>query len=505
MDAFDPQDRLVDALLSELAGDRPSPDLRRRTLQQAFPESAGPRIASDPRSAVARPPAIEGTRVVRRQPRPVRIGPFRQPTAWALGAAGTVVALLLGWRALVEPASLEPAGQCKPAESPPSLPRADRTPSAPVELAGGCRIEPAGSACYRIAGPRYVVLQRGRLYVEVDRRRAGWEPFVVATPAGEARASGTRFVVETDRVAPRDPPDSSSPVPPRIPLPVPQGDVKMGSASQGLKFLTQVLVLAGMVHLVSADAQIEGRAGEILQVEADQPDALGAVEVQASVAANGAAAGPGLIVVQAGEERRVQVIQPGLGQGGAAAVGRGNQPQMYQAFSLPGYWSLYEEATRKEIELTDEQEKQLREIAKQYMEKMQGLYSPEAWQKKDMTQEERMKLFNEMRTKSQELQTWAKAEADKVLLPHQIAAMEKINMRRMAAGVLMSPWALDRLGLSDEQKAKVKANRDELSKKVRKLEVEAFEELLEVLTPEQIEKLKDPAKIWSQVQPAQKP
>jgi hypothetical protein len=40
MEPLDPQDRLVDSLLSELAGDRPSSGLRQRILAEAFPEPA---------------------------------------------------------------------------------------------------------------------------------------------------------------------------------------------------------------------------------------------------------------------------------------------------------------------------------------------------------------------------------------------------------------------------------------------------------------------------------
>jgi len=221
MDAFDPQDRLVDALLSELAGDRPSPDLRRRTLQRAFPDSAASLRATDQRSAVTLPSRLETLRLARRSRWTSRMGPLGRPVALAWVAAGAAVILLLGWPALVDRTAVGPFGPPQPAERRPSSPRAIRGPSAPVELAGGCRIEPVGSACYRVAGPRHVVLQRGRLYVEVDRRRAGREPFVVATPAGEARASGTRFVVETDRVAPRTAPAPPLPETTRIPFPLP--------------------------------------------------------------------------------------------------------------------------------------------------------------------------------------------------------------------------------------------------------------------------------------------
>jgi hypothetical protein len=55
---------------------------------------------------------------------------------------------------------------------------------------------------------------------------------------------------------------------------------------------------------------------------------------------------------------------------------------------------------------------------------------------------------------------------------------------------LQSPELLDWLGLSAQQKQKVLTNRAELAEKIHQLDVRAFEDVIKILTPEQLEKLK---------------
>lgn len=462
MDDFDPQDRLIDALLSELAGDRPSPGLRERTLARAFPALAAP------------------------------AGPKRRRVWLALAGAAVAAGLLAGVGTVyLRPRNPAPA-RIAPPLAPPEAPQAER-----VQLADGCRIEPMGDAAYCVVAPRRVLLDRGQLYVEVDRRAAGGEPFVVTTPAGEAQAVGTRFVVETESVQAD-----------RVHSQPPQGDAKMGSKLNQVKFLTQVLVLAGIVHLVNAESQVEGRAGEVIKTEAAQPQPPQTIEVQVF----GGGDAQGGVVFQAGEKVQVQplvgqpiVVQGGGGMGWGQAWGGG----MY----LPGYWQLQNEQTRKEIELVPDQEEKLKEISKQYQEKLKGrqealqkLYAP--LQNKDLSQEERTKLYKEMSEKAKESYKeyqddakWATEEVKKVLLPHQVQALEKSELRTRATWYLQSPWMLDRMDLTEEQKEKIKKNRAELAKKVHELEAASFEEVLKVLTPEQVEKFKQPQGFMAQPGP----
>ncbi len=381
-------------------------------------------------------------------PRPATTRPWYRWRGWL--AAAAAASLLIGfgvWLSVRPPLAPEGHGQPpvamqKPpvaAQEPPGavqkLPAVAQEP--PVvsqkeepslsELATGCRVDPVGDAVYRVVEPRRVQLDRGELYVEVDRRRAGSEPFVVETPAGEAKAVGTRFVVET-RSQELDRRDLSQD----------KGGSDMTAKFPSIAFVTRVLVLAGVVQLVGADVDAEGGAG---------------VELKA------------------------QSVKP--------AVAR--------YFSAPGYWMLSQERVRKEIEIVPEQEEKIRQIAKDYQEQVQKLYAP--LREKKLDPQERMKAYQGLREKYQKLQEEAKAQIDKVLLPHQLQALDMIQLRTRAAGLLHSSSMLDRLGLTEEQKEKIRKNRTELREKIHNLNEEAFKEVLEILTPEQIEKLKNPHQI----------
>lgn len=307
-----------------------------------------------------------------------------------------------------------------------ALPAAAVEPAA--QLAAGCRLAAVNGAHFRIIGPRRVRLEQGELYVEIDRQRAGEAPFVVETPGAEAKAVGTRFVVETRSL------DAASRG--GTFTDTGQGDVPMASRFPSVRFLTRVLVLAGVVQLVSPDLQVEGGAGDELKTETVQ------------------------------------------------------QPRVQFYAALPGYWMLQNAETRKEIELVPEQAEKLEQIAQRYQQQLQDLYAP--LRNRDISQEERTKLFRELSEKSNALLETTKKEIEAVLLPHQIEALKIIELRTRAAAYLRSPAVLERLGLTDEQKEKIRRNREELAEKLNQLQKEYFEEILQILTPEQIEKLKQP-------------
>jgi len=121
-------------------------------------------------------------------------------------------------------------------------------------LAPGVAVQPARNARFRVIGPRRVQLETGALLVAVDQDESEPDLFQVATPAGEARARGTWFLVETDPVGPET----------DIPSPA-RGEREMNSG-----FLTRVVVLAGLAQLATSEVTVEGRAGELLAAEAGQ-------------------------------------------------------------------------------------------------------------------------------------------------------------------------------------------------------------------------------------------
>jgi len=134
----------------------------------------------------------------------------------------------------------------------------DTVPVRTVRLAAGCSIEPLGTASFAVVSPRRVRLDSGELYVQIDRKQAGGEPFVVATTAGEARAVGTKFYVESTggpQAAPKTRHANT------------KGTGTMMTGRSKIAAMTRVVVLAGLVQLANDAGIVSGRAGEALAAE----------------------------------------------------------------------------------------------------------------------------------------------------------------------------------------------------------------------------------------------
>ena len=169
-------------------------------------------------------------------------------------------------------------------------------------------------------------------------------------------------------------------------------------------------------------------------------------------------------------------------------------------YYLPGYHLLEQEYVQKELELVPEQKKRLEEIAKKVYEDMQE--DQKQWAKyREMTPEEQKEFFTKMRERYQKRTEDAKAEVEKVLLPHQLELLKKIEERQRLGAYLSWPQMLERLGLSEEQKKKVADIRNQSQQKSKELQqklMEVYQEsqakILEVLTPEQRKQLEELAK-----------
>jgi len=166
------------------------------------------------------------------------------------------------------------------------------------------------------------------------------------------------------------------------------------------------------------------------------------------------------------------------------------RPGRFLYYGVPGYWMLQNPEVRKEIELVPEQAGKLQQIAGKYRDQLQELYAP--LRNRELSQEERSKLFRQLAEKSRALLEQTRKEAEAVLLPHQMEALRMIEFRTRASAYLRNPAVLERLGLTEKQKEKIRRNREELAEKVSELQKKYFDELLKILTPEQIEKLKQP-------------
>jgi hypothetical protein len=190
------------------------------------------------------------------------------------------------------------------------------------------------------------------------------------------------------------------------------------------------------------------------------------------------------------------VAQPGGGQAGPG--GRGGRGAMFGGgmFGGGGLSSvLMREDVRNELELLDGQMEELRELAEKRGEQMREMFSG----MQDLSREERMQRFQELREKMQDAQKDAEKEIERVLMPHQVKRARQLAFQlRMRGGVgraMMSDEIAEEFGITDSQREKIREKaqqlEEELRKKMTQLREEAQKELLNELTPQQQAKWKE--------------
>ncbi len=375
------------------------------TLQSRLAE-AGPALPG-----AAHPPVRPSRNRARRRWRRVLAG----------AACASAVVLAVGVYLLLPPASQESPGPIAEAPSPPEPPRLE------MALADDCQIEPSGDARYEVVEPRRIRLEHGELYVSVGEETVPHDPFIVETPAGEARSTASSFVVETRSVeSTEDQPE------PREGRPV--------SPPFGMRALTQVLVLAGVVQLVGSELNLEARSGEVLAAETSPPE------------------------------------KPA--------------PRL----SIPGFSMLASPQHVEQVGLTDDQKAKLGDISAAYRESLRGIRVDF----REVPAEERQEKIREIQNKSREAAKNAYQQARDLLTPEQIDQLKNIQLRSSGWVFLQSDRYHEQLGITAEQKEKLTSviadmqqSYAAIQEEMRKTREESFERALEILDPEQIEKLKD--------------
>jgi Spy/CpxP family protein refolding chaperone len=158
--------------------------------------------------------------------------------------------------------------------------------------------------------------------------------------------------------------------------------------------------------------------------------------------------------------------------------------------ALPGFYMLRMENVQKELQLVPDQIQKLKDLGKKYYEDMKADQDVwKNWQK--MTPEERTAKSAEMREKYSKRTAELRKDIEKVLLPHQISALKEVNLRAAGPGVLSNPRTLEALGVNEEQKQKLQQIRQEMFEQYQEIQKKSFEKSMDVLTPEQREKLKE--------------
>ena len=178
------------------------------------------------------------------------------------------------------------------------------------------------------------------------------------------------------------------------------------------------------------------------------------------------------------------------GPGGRGRGGRGGGGQGRGGIQA----LLQREDVQRELEITDDQMEELRELGQNRGDRSQREKMREELE--GLSDDERQEKLQEMRQKRTEDQ---KAQLGEVLLPQQIRRLEQLTAQftvSAAGGQAMFRGAIaEQLGLTEKQKEELQEKAEELqkeyNKRMAKLRKEMQEELLEELSPEQRKKFHD--------------
>jgi len=153
---------------------------------------------------------------------------------------------------------------------------------------------------------------------------------------------------------------------------------------------------------------------------------------------------------------------------------------------IPGLEALGSPHVQRELELVDDQKRQIREIAQAFVRE----FHPQMAEVQQLPMEERREKMPELQQKIRQRSEEVRRQVEKILLPHQLETLNDFNSRMRRQGVLRNPRMLEQLGLSEKQKKELHQAREEIQKRMSALEDEMFDKILEVLDAEQADKLK---------------
>ncbi len=164
---------------------------------------------------------------------------------------------------------------------------------------------------------------------------------------------------------------------------------------------------------------------------------------------------------------------------------------------------LRSEKVQKELELVDDQKAKLKEVADKYIAKLREAM-PRRQEGEELSREQREARFAEMRKKMEAMAEENKKAIEEVLLPHQIERLKQIALQLRGTQALNDKDVQEALGLTGDQKEKIKQVGEEMAKKrgelfgggggqgmrekFEALRKETDQKLMEVLTAEQKEK-----------------
>lgn len=168
---------------------------------------------------------------------------------------------------------------------------------------------------------------------------------------------------------------------------------------------------------------------------------------------------------------------PGFGQRGPGLAGLAGSLNL-----------LRRQDVRKELELLDDQIRELESYGRQVQVRMQERFRQQMQELRDAEPEQRMQSIRETAKK---LNTEIKEHVAQVLLPHQVQRLEQIERQQRMQGAGLAAWVgvAAELDISEQQRQQLRtkavAIEQEMRRKFAELRRQAQDELLSVLTPEQ--------------------
>jgi Spy/CpxP family protein refolding chaperone len=180
------------------------------------------------------------------------------------------------------------------------------------------------------------------------------------------------------------------------------------------------------------------------------------------------------------------MAQPGGGRGGRGMMrmlGGNNQ-----------YALLADSRVQEELELVDEQIRELEQIQQEVMQTMRDMFS------EMQDQGGGRDAFRNVREKIQERMKPFESRFKEVLLPHQMDRLKQLSYQSAgrgqgAGGALSNEALLDELEVTEEQREELQKAmeeaRDKIQKELVKLQRDAEENILKVLDAEQRKKYRE--------------
>ncbi|HEY4233363.1 MAG TPA: hypothetical protein VGM76_08045 [Lacipirellulaceae bacterium] len=152
---------------------------------------------------------------------------------------------------------------------------------------------------------------------------------------------------------------------------------------------------------------------------------------------------------------------------------------------------------QKEVELTDDQRTELGKLRTEIRDQIRNQLQDSFNGMRDLGDEERQARVEQIRTQMDTIRKDVEGKLQKVLLPNQFDRLKQIDLQsriqREGATALAQGELADQLGLTDAQREQLQQKSEEVQKdllaKIRQARLDARNQLLDVLTPDQKAKL----------------